>query len=228
MDESSGVGVLDKAVAIAAATASGPVTLAELASRTGLPRPTAHRIAVAMEHHGLLSRDDQGRFTMGPMPAAWAGFADPLVLAARPVVLHLRDATRESAQVYRRVGARRLCIAAAEPEAGLRDTVPVGALLTMQAGSAAQVLLAWTEGPDAPLLVGAAFSAATLADVRARGWANSVGQREPGVASIAAPVRDAAGAVVAAVSISGPIERLEHPSDAQVAAVLAAAGELGP
>ena len=227
MDESSGVGVLDKAVAIAAATAAGPVTLAELAVRTGLPRPTAHRIAVAMEHHGLLSRDEQNRFVMGPTAAAWAGFADPLVLAAQPVVLHLRDTTRESAQVYRRAGARRLCIAAAEPEAGLRDTVPVGALLSMQAGSAAQILLAWAPADAvAAFLPDAAFSAADLAAVRERGWANSAGQREPGVASIAAPVRDARGIVVAAVSISGPMERLEHPQPAQVSAVLAAAREL--
>ncbi len=48
-----------------------------------------------------------------------------------------------SAQVYRRSGDRRLCIAAAEPAAGLRDTVPVGSLLTLRAGSAAQVLVAW-------------------------------------------------------------------------------------
>ena len=219
--------MLDKAVAIAAATASGPLTLAELATRTGLPRPTAHRLAVAMEHHGLLSRDERGRFVMGPTPAAWAGFADPLVLAAQPVVIHLRDATRESAQVYRRAGSRRLCIAAAEPEAGLRDTVPVGALLTMQAGSAAQILLAWQPAAEsAPILAASAFSADDLAGVRARGWAHSAGQREPGVASIAAPVRDAAGAVVAAVSISGPMERLEEPGRAQVDAVLAAAAEL--
>lgn len=227
MEESSGVGVLDKAVAIAAATARGPVGLAELASRTGLPRPTAHRIAVALEHHGLLGRDEQGRFVMGPTAAAWAGFADPLVAAAQPVVVHLRDATRESAQVYRRAGSRRLCIAAAEPDAGLRDTVPVGALLSMQAGSAAQILLAW-QAPEqiADILRAAAFTADDLAGVRERGWAHSVGQREPGVASIAAPVRDAAGTVVAAVSISGPVERLEHPRTAQVAAVLAAAAEL--
>ena len=50
---------------------------------------------------------------------------------------------RDSAQVYRRQGQGRLCIAAAEPAAGLRDNVPVGSILTMNAGSAAQVLTAW-------------------------------------------------------------------------------------
>lgn len=225
MDESSGVGVLDKAVAVTTAIASGPLSLGELSERTGLPRPTAHRIATALEFHGLLTRDDQGRFVIGPTSAAWAGFADHLIAAAQPVVIHLRDATRESAQVYRRMGGRRMCIAAAEPEAGLRDTVPVGAMLSMQAGSAAQILLAWSPDLD-DALQGAAFTNTDLAAVREQGWAHSVGQREPGVASISAPVTDGDGAVIAAVSISGPVERLEQPSTSQLRAVLDAAAEL--
>lgn len=226
MDESSGVGVLDKAVAIATAVATAPASLAELSARTGLPRPTAHRIAVALEHHGVLERDEDGRFRIGPAPGTWAGSTDALALAAGPAVRALRDATRESAQVYRRVGARRLCVASAEPSAGLRDTVPVGSLLTLKAGSAAQVLLAWA--PErARLLDGAAFGEGDLARVRARGWAHSVAQREPGVASISAPVRDAEGSVVAAVSVSGPVDRLAEPTPGQLDALAAAATELG-
>jgi DNA-binding IclR family transcriptional regulator len=47
-----------------------------------------------------------------------------------------------------------------------------------------------------------------LAEVRRRGWAQSVAEREPGVASVSAPVRDTGGAVIAAVSVSGPIARM--------------------
>lgn len=213
-------------MAIAAAVAAAPATLAELSARTGLPRPTAHRIAVALEHHGVLEREADGRFRIGPAPAAWAGTTDTLALAAEPAVRALRDTTLESAQVYRRVGARRLCVAAAEPAAGLRDTVPVGSLLTLKAGSAAQALLAWA--PDrATLLEGAAFDEADLEVVRARGWAHSVAQREPGVASLSAPVRDASGTVIAAVSVSGPVERLAEPSTPQLEALAAVAADLG-
>ena len=72
-------------------------------------------------------------------------------------------------------------------------------------GSAAQVLLAWEE-PDRLHrgLQGAAFTATALSGVRRRGWAQSVGEREPGVASVSAPVRGPSGRVIAAVSISGP------------------------
>ena len=57
----------------------------------------------------------------------------------------LRDVTGECAQLYRRQGDQRICVAAAERPSGLRDTVPVGSTLTMKAGSAAQILLAWEE-----------------------------------------------------------------------------------
>ena len=51
MDNSSGVGVLDKAALVLAALEPGPATLAGLVASTGLARPTAHRLAVALEHH---------------------------------------------------------------------------------------------------------------------------------------------------------------------------------
>lgn len=116
-------------------------------------------------------------------------------------------------------------MAAAERASGLRDTVPVGSALPMLAGSAAQILLAWEE-PDRLHrgLRGAKFTAATLASVRRRGWAHSVGEREQGVASVSAPIRGAGGKVVAAVSVSGPIERLTRtPGRLHAAPVVTAA-----
>ena len=111
---------------------------------------------------------------------------------------------------------------------GLRDTVPVGSTLTMQAGSAAQILLAWEETDRLHLgLKGAKFSAADLSAIRRRGWAQSVGEREPGVASVSAPVRTANGKVIAAVSISGPIERLTRtPGRLHGSAVISAAARI--
>ena len=64
-----------------------------------------------------------------------------------PVLQALRDHTKESSQLFRRQGDYRVCVAASEREMGLRDSIPVGATLSMSAGSAAQVLLAWEE-PD--------------------------------------------------------------------------------
>ena len=95
----------------------------------------------------------------------------------------------------------------------------------MLAGSAAQILLAWEEPERMHRgLQGARFTATMLAAVRRRGWAQSVAEREPGVASVSAPVRASSGRVVAAVSVSGPIERLtRQPGRMHAAAVLGAA-----
>ena len=131
----------------------------------------------------------------------------------------------ESAQLYRRDGNERVCIAAAERATGLRTTVALGARLPMTAGSGAQVLAAWA-GEDA-VPPGARFGARTLAEVRRRGWAYSVAQREAGVASVSAPVWDRSGEVVAAISVSGPVERLgRRPGPRFAPLVTAAAASL--
>lgn len=230
MDKSSGVGVLDKAAVVLGALEAGPSTLAQLVTATGLARPTAHRLAVALEHHRLVGRDMQGRFVLGPRLAELASAAgeDRLLASAGPVLAALRDHTGESAQLFRRQGDHRICVAAAERPMGLRDSIPVGSSLTMLAGSAAQVLLAWEE-PDRLHrgLQGARFTATALSGVRRRGWAQSVSEREPGAASVSAPVRGPSGRVVAAISISGPIERISRqPGRLHAPAVVAAAAKL--
>ena len=146
MRQHSGIGVLDKAVGVLRAAAEEPCGLAELCQRTGLPRATAHRLAVGLETHGLLHRGADGRWRPGPTLAELAaGGVDPLLDAAAAVLPRLRDITGESVQLYRRDGAHRVCVATAEPASGLRDTVPVGSRLPMTAGSGAKVLAAWAE-----------------------------------------------------------------------------------
>ena len=160
------------------------MALGDLVTATGLPRATAHRLAVALEAHGLVGRDGVGRFDLGPR---LTGLELPVL--ARPALERLRDATGESVQLYVRRGDRRLCVASLESPHGLRTIVPVGASLPLDVGSAGKVLRgdASVDG--------------------AGGWAESVEERERGVASASAPVRGPAGDVVAAVSVSGPIER---------------------
>ena len=227
---SSGVGVLDKAALVLDTLEAGPATLAPLVAATGLARPTAHRLAVALEFHRIVARDMQGRFVLGPRLKELASQAgeDRLLSAAMPVLIALRDHTKESTQLYRRQGESRVCVAASEPPMGLRDSIPVGATLSMKAGSAAHVLLAWEE-PDRMHrgLYNASFSATMLAQVRRRGWAQSVGEREAGVASVSAPVRGPSGRVLAAISVSGPIERMgRQPGRQHGPSVVAAANRL--
>ncbi len=186
----SGVGVIDKAAAILSSLSDGPLTLGGLVEATGLPRPTAHRLASALETHGLVRRDHAGRFALGAALVALGHSATsgwPLAAAAEATLRHLRDTTGESAQLYVRQGDQRVCLASLESGHGLRTIVDSGAVLPLGRGSGGRVL-AGELGPH--------------------GWLESVEEREPGVASVSAPVVDSAGVVVAAVGVSGPIQRL--------------------
>ena len=211
MDIVTGVGVLDKAMILLHAVAEAPCSLAELQESTGLPRATAHRLATAWEHHGMLRRDAEGRFELGLglVPLGHAAAARfPLDDLARPVVADLRDQTGESVQLFVREGNQRRCVLSLESTHGLRWIVPQGALLPLDVGSAGRV----------------------LSGERSRtGWIESVGEREPGVASVSAPVVGADGSTIAAVSVSGPIERLSrHPGRRFGGAVVAAAARISP
>jgi DNA-binding IclR family transcriptional regulator len=186
----SGVGVIDKAFGVLSAVENGPRSLAELVETTGLTRATAHRLASALRVHGLLRRDREGRFMLGPRAltlgqAATRGW--PIAEAGAAALASLRDTTGESAQLFVRDGSRRVCVASLESPHGLRTIVATGALLPLDQGSGGRVL---------------------QGECGSEGWVVSVGEREAGVASVSAPVRDGDGNVVAAVSVSGPIERL--------------------
>jgi DNA-binding IclR family transcriptional regulator len=205
----SDVGVLDKAISLLTAITdrSGSASLAELVAATGMPRATAHRLLVALEAHGLVRRDADGRFVLGFRLIALGSAATdavPLAGAARPVLAWLRDETGESVQLYVRQGEQRICVAAADAPRELRTIVPVGAALPLDRGSAGRVLR------DEPV-------------VTRGGWAESVAEREVGVASVSAPVLDASGALVAAVSVSGPIERLTRQPGRRYGPVVVAA-----
>lgn len=207
----SGVGVLDKSMAVLSAVESGAGSLAELVAATGQSRATTHRLAVALESHGMLRRDAVGRFVLGWRLVALgraAAEGQGLVDAAAPVLRRLRDATGESAQLYVPDGDHRICVASLESAHGLRTIVDVGAVLPIGVGSAGRVLLGELEGVK-------------------RDWLESVGEREPGVASVSAAVHGPGGSVVAAIGVSGPLERTtRQPGRRYGDAVAAAAREL--
>jgi DNA-binding IclR family transcriptional regulator len=222
----TGVGVLDRCVTLLDLLADGPRSLRWLAEASKLPRPTAHRLLVALEQHRLVTRDPAvgaaaTAFRLGPRLTELAAVAGPeldLASLAGPVLDRLHSATGESVQLYVRSGDHRLCIAARDAGTGLRDSVPVGALLPLGVGSGGKVLLAWSSG--------SVTDSGELAEVRSRGWAASVAEREPGVASVSAPVlRD--GALLAALCVSGPVSRLgETPGGKLSRPVVDAAADL--
>ncbi|MFD4255739.1 IclR family transcriptional regulator [Amycolatopsis thermoflava] len=177
---STGVGVLDRVVAILDAVEANPMGASEIARALGLSVPTAHRLVSAMVKHGLLHRDDDGRHHIGPRFASSA-----LTAAATPVLTGLRAETGETAQLWVLRGEDRLCVASEESPHELRAAVPVGTVLPLS-----------DKGSAALALTGAG-----------RGWVESVSERTPGLCSVSAPVRYR-GDVVAAVCLAAPVFRV--------------------
>jgi DNA-binding IclR family transcriptional regulator len=205
IDKVDRLGVVDKVAAILGALEDGPATLAGLMAATGLPRATAHRLAVALGRHGLVGRDDDGRFVPGVALIGLgraAADALPLRTLARPALEVLRDRTGESVQLYVAEDGGRRCVLSLQSPHALRWIVAEGALLPLDRGSAGRVLVGATEA-----------------------WTASVEEREPGVASVSAPVFGPDGGIVAAVSVSGPVERLSRDPGARFGAATVAAGQ---
>ncbi|WP_236808963.1 IclR family transcriptional regulator [Amycolatopsis albispora] len=185
--EATGVGVLDRVMAILDVVEANPMGASELARAVGLSVPTAHRLVTAMVKHGLLQRDADARHHLGPRFASSA-----VTVAALPVLEELRAKTGETAQLWVRRGDDRLCVVCAESTEELRASLPVGTVLPLSAkGSAAKAL---------------------LADTGERVF-ESVSERTPGLCSVSAGVRFR-GAVIAAVCLAAPVFRVREDGPA--------------
>ncbi|MER6988953.1 helix-turn-helix domain-containing protein [Saccharopolyspora hirsuta] len=200
---STGVGVLDRVMAVLDAVEIRRMTASELARHLGLSVPTAHRLVGSMMAHGLLSRDGDGRLQLG------VRFSSPhLEQLCTPVLTDLQRKTGETTQIWVRRGEHRLCLASVDSAAELRASVPVGTLLPLDVG-----------GSAAQVLTDAAAS---------RGWVESISHRTPGLCSVSAPIRRSSGETVAAICLSAPVFRVgeEGPGARYGEDVLAAAAQL--
>ena len=202
MDSVSGVGVLDKAFVVLNALVARPLSLSESVEATGIPRATCHRLLSALEHHGAVRRNNEGLYCLGPTLAGLgrgAAVQFPFLERAREIATEIRDRTGESVQVFIAETDGRRCVISLESPNGLRWIVPEGSLFPLARGSAGKVLSA----KNAPTT-----------------WVESVEERVKGVASVSAPILDADGHVIAAISISGPLERMSRTPGAKFGTVV--------
>ena len=202
------VGVLDRAVAVMDAVEAGARSFTDIVVATHLTRSTAHRLIRSLEDHGYLFHVGGLGYALGPRLLGLATTAIrelPLRELAHPALERLTRTTGESAQLFVRDGDRRICVDAVASDHELRTIVDIGAALPLTRGSAGKVFLAWgpaVEADDMRRL------AQQLATTRRRGWADSFGEREPGVASVSAPVFGPGDTLLAAISVSGPASRI--------------------
>jgi DNA-binding IclR family transcriptional regulator len=209
------VQVLDRCIAILDAVEGGARSYTDVVRDTGLSRPTAHRLIQGLEDHGFLIHVGGFGYVLGTRFLGLAATAMrelPLRELAHPILERLSRTTGESAQLYVRDGDRRICVDAVESANELRTIVEIGASLPLVKGSAGKVFLAWLDDDRRTRILETVDEVDSLDrqlhTVRRRGWAESVAEREPGVASVSAPVFGPDRTLLAAVSVSGPASRL--------------------
>lgn len=216
--------VLGKITAILDAfSLSRPVlTLGDLRESTGMPNSTVQRLVTNLTSQGFLDRDDDA-YRIGLRMAYWAAPATrgkEVLDVMSPLLKGLRDASGETACIFKAEQHYRVCVAMAETRHALRREMHLGKVLPLHAGSAGRVLLAWDpelldavlRDPLDSITESTITSSEDLESVvkrtRRDGFAITVGEREDGASGLSAPVFDSAAGLVGAVTISGPTLRM--------------------
>ncbi len=220
-----------------------PATLTSIAQRLGQPRSSIHRLLSELVHLGLLLRIGTTTYVPGPRLVRWgeaASGSSDIVRIAQPAMVRLRDTVGESVHLYVRQRDTRVCVAAVEGSYELRHFTEIGKPLPLSVGASGKLLLAFADPATRRTELRRAASApvsprAPAVDELRRQldacieteWSMSFGEREEGLAAAAVPIRNHAGDVVAALSVSGPSTRLTAERLEAVRDVLTmAAGEV--
>jgi DNA-binding IclR family transcriptional regulator len=234
---------LGRALAVLEVLAEQPLRAKELADRLGLKWTTAYRTLAFLADTGYVRRDDAtGMYTIGvrlySIGSSYAAHL-PLAQAARPTLRAAADETRATAQLVERDGFRSVVVAVAEPASETIPKASMGFHFPLHCGSKGQVLLAYA-GDDVvaeylgrPLqrltqhtIVDPVELRAKLAAVREQGYAVTRRDVQLSTGSVAAPVHDAAGNVVAATCLIASATDVDANESRLVEAVLDAARSL--
>jgi IclR family transcriptional regulator, KDG regulon repressor len=216
------------------------LVVTQLARRLGLAVSTVHRLLSTLTDEGLLERVPGGTYRLGLQMYELGVTVFPdldLHEAALPVLASLRQATAESVQMGVLDGLDVVYVQRLEGPRTVRIFHRAGHRLPAHATSTGKVLLAhlpsgvlaerlldWRPTRLTPHTVtDRDVLLAQLHRVAERGWAQNLEEGALGAASVAAPVRDETGAVIAAISVVGPIERARRALPRHRAAVVEAA-----
>lgn len=223
---------IDRAFAVLRALIPGAAGVTEIADRVRLPKSTVSRLLSTLEELGAVEQVEVGGdYRIGTGMAEIAAAARPgrtLVAAARPQLLQLSRLTGEAAGVSVPDGTDMLYLDQVNPDTELQVRDWTGTRIPMHAVPSGQVVLAamTPEALDAYLATPlATFTEATIVDpdalrqrleqVRRDGWALAVDEFADGLSSLAAPISDGTGRVVAALHVYGPTYRFHTERDTE-------------
>src|SRR5215831_9458595 len=199
----SGTQAVDRAARLLTEVVHSPgsVTFTELAATTGLAKSTTSRLLLALERNGLVQRDDHGRFRPGEVfvSFAWRGCAEAgLAELAQPFLQRLGEETGETINL------------GVERDGMIEQIAQVDSVYVIGVGNwlGRPVPLHCTALGKVLLAYGAASLPAGRLERPTERTITGRAELEPGLVAVAAPVRRNGGAVVAALSVSGPATRL--------------------
>ncbi|HUW69034.1 MAG TPA: IclR family transcriptional regulator [bacterium] len=191
------------------------LSLTDLAKQINLAMSTTSRIVATLEKRSFLTRNTETqRYSLGSRLAQIGalGLSNmELRKIALPFMRELNAIYNEGVSLYVVQGDERLCVERVESTRPLRRVINVGDRHPLTRGAAGRVLLAYLP-PERrqSLLLGDPFATEdALEELRRSGYTVSLGEREEGVTSIAAPIQDAKCEIVAAIAMSGPSVRFE-------------------
>ena len=202
-------------------------SLTELATDLDLSPSTTHRILAALESEGLLAQDSSSRhYTLGPAAltiGAHALHKSDLRALARPLLQRLAEASGETATLEIPVDGEMLILDEVAGSQIIGARVEVGTRWPSYATSTGKALLAALPEDEFETRLAQTrtqFTSSTLVDpaalridierTRESGFATVAGELEAEYAAVGAAVLDRNGRGVAALSIGGPRERLDH------------------
>lgn len=179
------------------------VPLSELSRRTGLHKTTALRLARTLaQQKYLVQREEDGAWRLGP-GAGWLGTryqaSYDVNNAIEPVLRDLTSKTQESSSFFVREGNIRTCLVRVEGPQAIRHHIRIAEALPLDKGSPGKILLAFSGQP------GEEFE-----EIRRAGFYISIGERDPEIASVSAPVFGNNWRLLGALSVSGPAGRLSR------------------
>ena len=204
------------------------ITAAEVAEHLSMSRSTTYRYLQSLRQAGLLEENsERASFRLGPRIFELARYARRglgLAEIATPMMQDCVKETGETVILTRRSGNHVICLEREESSSHLRLSFERGQVLPLHAGASALVLLAWLDSEtqdellaDAPLeqftedtITDPAAVRTRLKEIRESGYALSIGERDPGVVGIAAPIFGVSGDVIAALSVVMPAHRFDH------------------
>jgi len=217
------VQVVDRALDVleALAAAGGPVGVAELGERTGLPQGTVHRLLQSLQGRGYVRRDASRKYSVGTAAVRLADAAQrSLARTARPYLAELVAISGETANLAVLEGTDVVYVAQVSSPHTLRMFAEVGRHVPPHSTAVGKVLLAAMPRDEARGLLQrtglAARTDATITDltdleaeldlVAAQAWAADEEEHETGIRCVAVPI-GGEGPTLAAMSVSGPAER---------------------